>query len=131
MRSWIVFLVFQLFIGWNAGFVFSQLPMGWAGLVAGTGFVAYGAIALWMFWTRSEVLRPLNIFVAGFFLVGLAVPMALARIQTPFDQKVTEVMGAPLALFHGPSLYVYGALFLMGLLQLGFVVAARHKKSQN
>ena len=34
--------------------------------------------------------------MAGVFLVGLSLPMALARILTPFDRPVTTVMGLPL-----------------------------------
>ena len=127
MKHWIGLLVFQIMVGANAGIVFSHLPRGWAGLVAGTGFVIFGALALYMFWTRSVRLRSFNIFVAGFFLVGLSLPMALARILTPFDRPVAEVFGVPLQLLHQPSLYVFWALFLMICLQIGFSFAQKQK----
>ena len=120
MKHWVLLLVLQILVGASAGIVFSHLPRGWAGLVAGTGFLIFGAVALWLFWTRSVKFRLFNIFVSGFFLIGLSLPMALARILTPFDRPVAEVFGVPLNLLHQPSLYVFWALFLMILLQIGY-----------
>ena len=127
MRAWIFLLVFQVLVGANAGIVFSHLPRGVAGLVAGTGFFVFGSIALWMFWKRSIRFQFLNVFVAGFFLVGLSLPMLLGRLMTPFDRPVTDVFGLPLQSLHEPSLYVYKAILALVVVQVGLAFLAKKK----
>src|SRR5690606_4248147 len=115
--------------GINAGLSFQLMPRFVAGLWAGACFVGIGAFILtyicrWNFRTKSPLFWSAFIFTFVF-----AIPMVVARLVTPRDEAVGQVLTIPMGYVHLASTWMYYVMMGATVLEMALEIVKMRKKS--
>lgn len=125
--SWL--LILELIVAANAGASFHFLDRYTAGLWAGACFVSVGILILWRFFKWNFQSRSPLFWVAVAHTFVFAIPLFVARLTTPPDERIQSVLYFPVDLFHHFSTATYLLLMVATLLEMGLQIRRMRKKT--
>lgn len=115
LRKLALILILEVLVAANAGFSFQLFPRFVAGLWAGSCFVALGLFILHYLYHWNFKSRSVLFWLAMVHTFVFSIPMLAARLTTPSDESVSNVLFVPIQYFHKTSTW---AFLLMGLATL-------------